>query len=76
MSEALKKIQIIRCKHERKGKRCNNIICKREGATVIVKRHGREIRAGLFEFSPVIITCERCGEITRISVGGLDNDNI
>ena len=66
MIETEKKVQVVRCQHQIEKKSCNNIICVREGDIVTVKRHGREIKACVTDFFPVIIVCERCGGVTRI----------
>lgn len=66
MVEENKLVQVVKCQHKEEGKTCNNIICVREGDVVTVKRHGREIKACVTEFFPVIIVCERCGGVTRI----------
>ena len=66
MVETVKRTQIVRCQHQKDGKTCNNIICVRDGDVVSVRRHGREIKACITDFFPVIIVCERCGEATRI----------
>lgn len=66
MTKEKSSVQIVKCQHQKEGKRCNNIICVREGDVVTVKRHGREVKACVTDFFPVIIVCERCGESTRI----------
>ena len=66
MVETKRNGQVVRCQHQENGKTCNNIICVREGDLVTVRRHGREIQACITDFFPVIIVCERCGEVTRL----------
>ena len=66
MVEAQKKIQVIHCQHQKDGRTCQNVICVREGDVVTVRRHGREVKALVTDFSPIIIVCEHCGAPTRI----------
>lgn len=66
MSEEKNTVQIVKCQHQKEGRICNNIICVREGDVVTVKRHGREVKACVTDFFPVIIVCERCEGVTRI----------
>lgn len=69
MAEVIdQKVEVIRCGHQRIGKKCNNVICTRKGCVITAKRHGREIKAAVVEFFPVEIVCERCGGITRITL--------
>ena len=66
MADAKKDVHVIKCQHYKEGKPCNNIICVREGNVVTVKRHGREVKACVTDFFPIIIVCERCEGVTRI----------
>lgn len=66
MEEKTEKTHVVKCKHNKDGKVCNNIICVRCGEVVTVRKQGREIKACITDFFPVIIACEDCGGVTKL----------
>lgn len=63
---------VVRCKNERNGKPCGNIICilrTAEGKEIIeIKKHGREITLPLL--TEITIKCERCGKKSIFAPSG------
>lgn len=56
----------VKCQNQRGGRTCGNILCKRMGNLLLMKRHGRSAEMVTTKEHPVIITCERCGEQTIV----------
>ncbi len=54
----------IRCRNERNGKSCSNIIAAFVGGELIIRRHGREIHIPSSSDMKIRIVCERCGKET------------
>lgn len=58
------KTYLIRCKHIRRGRVCNKLICIIDENNIVSKWRGREIKVPVP--TEIQIKCERCGQVTVI----------
>ena len=64
----------IRCRNQRNGKPCGNIIAASVGGEFIIRRHGREIHIPSSSDMKIRIVCERCGKETVLKGDFLKNE--